>query len=63
MGPRLDVAAGHDRRAFERALFTARHAGADEAQAFLGQILRAADGVREIAVATVDDYVAGFHKR
>ena len=51
-------AAGHDRRALERALFAARDAGADEVDARGADLGLAADRVVEVRVAAVDDDVA-----
>ena len=56
--PRLGGAAGHDRRAVQRALLAAGDAGADEVDAGLAHRLLAADGVGEERVAAVDDDVA-----
>ena len=58
----LGGAAGHDRRAVERALLAAGDAGADEVQAALADRLLAADGVGVERVAAVDDDVALFHR-
>ena len=55
---RLGRAAGHDRRAVERALLAARDAHADEVDAGGADLLLAADGVVEVRVAAVDDDVA-----
>ena len=54
------IAAGHDGGAAARALFAAGDAGADEEDAFFGQIFGAAVGVGKERVAAVDDDVAGF---
>ena len=59
----LRGAAGHDRRAEQRALLAARDAGADEVQALLAQRGLAADRVREVRVAGVDDDVALLEER
>ena len=58
----LGRAAGHDRRAVERALLAAGDAGADEVQAALADRLLAADGVGVERVAAVDDDVAFLHR-
>ena len=58
----LGRAAGHDRRAVERALFAAGDAGADEVQATIADRLLAADGVGVERVAAVDDDVAFLHR-
>ncbi len=63
MRPRGRIAAGHDRGAEARAFFAAGDAGADEEDAFLGQVLGAAVGVGEEGVAAVDDDVARFKIR
>ena len=54
----LGRAAGHDRRAVQRALLAARDAGADEVQAPRAQRALAPDRVLEPGVAAVDDDVA-----
>ena len=56
-------AAGHDGRAFERAFFAAGNAHAHEAEALGVQILGAADGIGEVAVAAVDEDVVLFQER
>ena len=56
--PRLVGAAGHERRAVERALLAAGDTHADEVEARLADGLLAADRVGEQAVAAVDDDVA-----
>ena len=56
--PGLVGAAGHDRRAVQRALLAAGDAGADEVDAGLAHRLLAADRVGEEGVAAVDDDVA-----
>ena len=61
--PRGRRAARHDRRPLERALFAARHAGADVEQAARLEILGAADAVGEVGVAAVDDDVALVEQR
>jgi hypothetical protein len=58
--PRGGIAAGHDGGAEARAFFAAGDAGADEENAFFGEILGAAVGIGEQRVAAVDDDVAGF---
>ena len=58
----LGRAAGHDRRAVERALLAAGDAGADEVQTTLADGLLAADGVGVERVAAVDDDVAFLHR-
>ena len=58
--PRLGRAAGHHARALQRALFAAGNAGADVVQTLALHVRGAAGGVREVAVAAVDDDVAGF---
>ena len=58
----LGRAAGHDRRALQRALLAAGDAGADEVQPALADRLLAADGVGVERVAAVDDDVAFFHR-
>ena len=60
---RFAVPARHDARALERALLAARHAGAEEAQAALGELAAAALRVAEVGVAAVDDHVAALHQR
>jgi len=62
MGPGRRVAAGHDGGPAAGALFTARHARADEQEALFSQSPGAADGVREVGVAAVDDDVALFEE-
>jgi len=57
------LAARHDGRPFQRAFFTARHAGADEMQPGLCQFLIAANGVGEMRVAAVDENIALFQQR
>ena len=47
MGPRCRISAGHDGGAEARAFFAAGNAGADEENALVGQVLRAAVGVGE----------------
>ena len=61
--PRLGAAAGHHRRTEPRAFFAARHARADEEHALALQVLGAADGIRKVRVAAIDDQVAGFQVR
>ena len=61
--PGFGVAAGHDGGAFERAFLAAGDAGADVEQAALGGHFAAADGVGIVAVAAVDQDVAGFEQR
>ena len=63
MRPRRRAAAGHDGRAEARAFLAAGDAGADEQQALALEVLRAADGVREVRVAAVDDDVARLQVR
>ena len=59
----LGRAAGHDRRAVQRALLAAGHAAADEVHALLAQRPLAAAGVGEVRVAAVDDDVAVVEQR
>ncbi len=56
--PGFGLAAGHDGRTPQRALFAAADAGADVDDAFGFQFLRAAFGVQEEGVAAVDEQVA-----
>ena len=56
--PRLVRAAGHERRAVQRAFLAAGDAHADEVDAGLADRLLAADRVGEQGVAAVDDDVA-----
>src|SRR5580658_10703084 len=62
-GPCGWIAAWHDGRAMARAFLAAGNAGADEQDAFGGQILGAAIGVGVERIAAVDDDVARFEKR
>ena len=57
------LAAGHDRRTFQRAFFAARHAGADEADAFRFKLAAAALRIRVMRVAAVDNDVAFVQMR
>ena len=59
----LRRAAGHDRRAVQRALLTAGDAHADEVQVLLAERGLAAAGVLEVRVAAVDDHVTGLEQR
>ena len=59
-GQAARAAAGHHGRAETRALFAARNARADIQQALAFEIFGAADGVREVRIAAIDDDVAGF---
>ncbi len=61
--PRVDVTAGHERRALEGALRAAGHAHADEAPGPPLRLRRAAVAVGVQAVARVDDDVAVFEER
>ena len=58
--PGFFAAARHNRRAVARAFFAARHARADKAYAFGGQLVCTAGGIGEIRIAAVDDDVAFF---
>ncbi len=63
VGPRGGIATGHDGGTEARAFFAARDAGADEEDAFCGEVFGAAVGVSEERVTAVDDNVAGFKVR
>lgn len=62
-GPGLLRSAGHEARAMSRAFLAAGDAGADEKEALSFDVLGAALGVGEMAVAAVDDDIAGFEMR
>ena len=61
--PRFARAAGHERRAFERAFFAAGNAAADKVNSLSFEILAAPLGVGEERIAAVDDDVAFFQER
>ncbi len=60
---RLRGSAGHDRRAEQRALLAAGHAGAHKVDALVAELRLAAAGVRIVSVARVDDDVALVEQR
>ncbi|MPM62593.1 hypothetical protein SDC9_109469 [bioreactor metagenome] len=53
-------AAGHHARPLQRAFLAAGNAGADIEKSLAFNQRRAADGVRKVTVAAVDDYIARF---
>ena len=55
--------AGHDRGPTQRAFLAAGNPGADEVQAVLGQLFRAADRILEKGVAAVDENIAFVEQR
>src|SRR5690348_12525767 len=61
--PGLARAAGHERRALERAFFAAGNAAADEMNPAAFQFLATALGVSEKRIAAVDDHVAFINQR
>ncbi len=61
--PRVGIAAGHDRRAFQGPFFAPRYAGADKEQPFFLELAGAAGRVGEVRVAAVDQDVAGRQER
>ena len=61
--PRGARPAGHERRAFERALFAAGNTAADEMDSLSFELLAAALRVGEERIAAVDDDVALLEKR
>ena len=61
--PCFGVSAGHDAGAFESAFFAAGDAGADEAEAFCGELFVAAVGIDVVGVTAVDDDVAFGEER
>ena len=63
IGPRLRRTAGHHAGALERAFLAAGNAGADVIQALALHIGGAADGIREMGIAAVDDDIALFQVR
>jgi len=59
-GHAAGIASRHDRWAEARAIFTTRDAGADEENAFIGQIFCAAVGIGKQRVTAVDDDISRF---
>ena len=57
------VAAGHDRRAVTRTFFATGYAGTDKADAFCGQLVCTAGGIRIVGITAVNNDVAFVQKR
>ena len=62
-GPCGFVAAGHDGRAVTRAFFATGYARADKADAFRGQLVCTAGGIRIVGITAVNNDVAFVQKR